>query len=226
MGYTNIADVAAELGGVTINGSSTPTASQVQSWIEDATKEVEEITGRVWASTSVTSDSYEYIDYDGSGRMRLKKTPIISVDSVEYDSEGLGAASTTWSTLTEGRTTSEDFIVYPEEGLIVLHASSTSRQLSSGKRNVRVTYTHGYNIVPRHIKRLTTLMVARRYIATVANKTGSDEGGSVSVGTISVSDPNNYVHNHLRQVQSDLDYYLEKVATQFKSHIYDIEVYD
>ena len=69
-------------------------------------------------------------------------------------------------------------------------------------------------------------MVAKRLVLSVANKAGSEEGGSISVGTISVDDPNNYVHTHLDRVNKELDYYLKEVVSTFKPHIYDIGVYD
>ena len=225
--YTNTSDVASELGGVTIDNSSTPSATVVLSWIADASKEIEELTGRVWASTTVSSASgYEYHDYDGSGRVRFKNVPVISVQGVEYEENGVGSATSSWVALTEGRTFSQHYIVYKDEGLVVFHSNTDGYLPTKGQQNVRITYTYGYIVTPRHIKRLCTLMVAKRYISTVAHKTASSEGGSVSVGSISVSDPNNYVDNHLSGINKELEMLLREVATRFKTRIYDITEYD
>jgi len=226
MVYTTPSEVSAELGGFSLTASSTPTSTQVESWISDAESEVNELTGRVWESTAITSTSYEYQDYDGSGTIRLKKYPVISVQSLEYDAEGLGAASTVWSTLSEGRTSGENFILYKEEGLINFHSSTNGATTPVGRQNMRLTYTHGTATTPNHVKRLTTLITAKRLIMSVASKAGSEEGGSISVGTISVDDPNNYVHTHLKSVSGELEYLLKHVTNTFKPYIFDSEVYD
>jgi len=216
MAYTTISEISAELGGFSLTASSVPTSTQVESWISDAEKEVNEVTGRVWESTTITSSAYEYADYHGNGRIILQNAPVISVESVEYDSDGIGAASTAWSTITEGRLDTNGFVLYKEEGLLNLH-SSTGKQVPTGLQNVRITYTYGYSTVPLHIKRITTLIVAKRLILSVANKAGSEEGGSISVGTISVDDPNNYVSNHLSRVSEELTYQFNKVK-QTRTH--------
>lgn len=224
--YTNIADVAAELGGVTIDGASTPSATVVNHWISEASEEIEELTGRVWAKESVTSTNYEYHDYQGDGRIRLLHYPVVTVDSLEYESEGLGASSTAWSTLTEGRTSSANFILYKDIGIIQIHSTANGKTPTAGQQNIRVTYTYGYKTTPPLIKRLCSLLVAKRFIQSVANKSASEEGGSVSVGTISVSDPSSYIHNHLESINREIDRLLNDVVTKFKPHIYDYTLYD
>jgi hypothetical protein len=224
--YTTTTDVSAELGGVSISTSSTPTTATVQSWIADASDEVEQLTGRIWGISAVTSDSYEYVDYDGSGRIRLKNYPVVSIESLEYEANGLGATSAAWSSMTEGRISSTDYIIFKDEGIVMLHPSATGKQIPYGHQNVRVTYTYGHTTTPRNIRRLTTLLVAKRYILTVANKSASVEGGSVSVGSIRVSDPTNYVLSHLGRIETEIDYLLEKVVSTFKPHIYDSNLYD
>jgi hypothetical protein len=221
--YTTTVDVAAELGGVSITTSSTPALATVQGWISDASDEIDQLTGRIWGVSAVTSDSYEYVDYDGEGRIRLKNFPVISLESVEYDSKGIGAVSTVWSALSEGRTSGTHYVVYKDEGILLLHNNVV---VPYGTQNVRVTYTYGHLTTPRHIKRLCTLMVAKRYITSVANKGASVEGGSVSVGSISVSDPSSYVLSHLDRVNTEIDFLLEKVNSTFKAYIYDTTLYD
>lgn len=216
--YTTVSEVAAELGGVTINATSTPSLSQVESWISDASKEIEQLTGRVWSSTSVTSSAYEYHDYDGNGFIRPKHTPIISVESLEYETGGLGASATAWSTLSEGRTENDEFIVYKEASLIKLHTLKNAPLLRAGFQNIRLTYTYGYTSTPVHIKRLCTLLVAKRYIASVANSAASEEGGGVSAGAISVSDPTNYVVSHIGSVNKELEYLKKEVVPTFKTY--------
>lgn len=224
--YTTVSEVSAELGGTSIASTTTPSLSQVQSWISDASKEVEELTGRVWSETTVTSTAYEYSDYDGCGIIYFDHQPVISVQSIEYESQGLGATTPAWSSLVEGRDTNSDFVLYKDEGFVKLFSSTTGKTIRAGIQNIRKTYTYGYTVVPAHIKRLTTLLVAKRYIASVANSSASSEGGSVSVGTISVSDPNNYVHLHQDKVNKELDYLRKEVVSTFKPRLYTNRAYD
>jgi hypothetical protein len=225
MSYTTYTDVAAELGGVTISAGSTPTSTTVEGWIAEGDDEINARTGRVWSSTTVTTASYEYHDYDGGGIIRLHNKPVISVQSVGYNEYPLGETES-WVALVEGKDADSNYVLYKDEGLLYLHSNSTGNTPSAGIQNVRITYTYGYSSVPARIKRLSTLLAAKRYIQSVANKTGSEEGGSVSVGTISVSDPNNYVHEHLRGVNREIDTLFKEVANKFRPYLYDIRAYD
>jgi len=219
--YTTAADVAAELGGVTINTTSTPTTNTVNTWISDASDEIEQVAGRVFSVAVVTSDAYEYHDYDASGKIRLVNAPVISVESVEYAND-LNATAVTWSALSEGRTSSTHFVTYLDEGVLLLRTTAPKY----GTQNIRCTYTYGYLSTPRWVKRLCTLLVAKRYILSVANKSASTEGGAVSVGTIRVDDPNNYVHTHLQRVNTEIDLLWQRVGSSFKSYSYDSTLYD
>lgn len=225
MAYTTYTDVAAELGGVTITGASTPSSTTVVDWIAQADDEINARTGRVWESTTVPSTSYEYHDYDGGGIIRLKNKPVISIQSAEYNENPLGEDES-WVALVEGKTATGNYVLYKDEGLLLLHANSTGNIPPAGIQNIRLTYTYGYSTVPARIKRLSTLLAAKRYIQSVANKTGSEEGGSVSVGTISVSDPNNYVHEHLKRITAETKDLFSEVANTFKPYLYDIRAYD
>lgn len=224
--YSNVADVAAELGGVTINTTSTPTVTIVNGWIQDASDEIDRVTKRIWSKDTVTSSAYEYMDHDGSNIIKLKHKPVISVESLEYESEGLGAATTAWSSCTEGRTDASEFVLYKDEGVIKFHTNSDGKWPIYGHQNIRVTYTYGYESTPRSVKRLCALLVAKRYILSVANKAGTEEPGGMSVGTISASDPNSYMQNHLRFINDEIDRLWKNVVPKFKTFEINTNLYD
>lgn len=227
MTYTTTTEVAAELGGITITSTSSPSTTQVTSWIRDAEAEINSLTGMSWNTQSLTGSVYEYHDYKGNNRLILNNAPVISITKVEYISSDWGAPSVTWTELTEGRTSSDSFIVYKDEGLIQFHNNTSGTHLPKrGVQNVRVQYSYGKATVPNEIKRFATLLVAKRYMLSVASKTASEEGGAVSVGTISVDDPNNYVHNHYDRVTKEIEYYRKQVIGSFKPYIYDNNIYD
>jgi len=226
MAYTTIDKVSAELGGVTIDASSTPSSTTVTSWIADAKAEIDERAGLTFESATVTSASYEVHDYDGSGVQKLNNYPIISIDSVEVEVNGLSGDSSDWQSLTEGRTSAGHFITYKELGLIAFHSNNLSVQPIAGSQNMRFTYTYGYSTVPNNVEKLATLIVASRHLTTVASKTASEEGGSVSVGTISVSDPTNYANERLSQYNTDISKMFDDLVGKFKVTNYDYTVFD
>lgn len=223
--YTDINAVAEELGGVTIDNASTPSSDFVSDWITEASDEIEQLTGKVWCEKAVSSTVWEYHDYDGSGTVRLNNAPVISIDKIQFEDDGLGASSTTWTDLTEGRTDSAEFVLYGGEGYIKFHPNSTGNTPISGFKNIRVAYTYGYKFTPHRIKRLCTLMVAKRFIQSIANKSGSEEGGSVTVGPISVSDPTNYIHTLRDSIHKEIEYLMEKVVASTKVHIYNSDLF-
>lgn len=226
MAYTTTSLVSAEIGGVTIDGSSTPTNTTVDLWIADAKAEIDERCGRTFESTAITSSAYEYHDYDGSGRIKLNNYPIISIESLSVEQNGLSGDSADWQAMTEGRTSAGHFITYKELGVIAFHSNSLSVQPIAGSQNVRVEYTYGAAAVPANVKRLATLLVAQRYLQSVASKTATQEGGSVSVGTISVSDPTNYANVRLKEFGAEIDTLFNKLIGKFKVRNYDYTVFD
>ena len=226
MAYTTSALVSAEIGGVTIDGSSVPTSTTVDLWIADAKAEIDERTGTTYESTAITSSAYEYHDYDGCGRIKLFNYPIISIESLDVEINGLSGDSSDWQTLTEGRTSAGHFIFYDTQGVIAFHSNALSVQPQAGSQNIRVAYTYGRASVPLNVARLATLLVASRYLTTVASKTATEEGGSVSVGTISVSDPTNYANVRLKEYSAEIESIFKKLIGTFKVRNYDYTVFD
>jgi uncharacterized protein YqgV (UPF0045/DUF77 family) len=228
MAYTTVANISQELGGVPINGSTTPTTTVVEGWIEEATDEINRITGQVFEATAITSAKYEYIDYRSNGRIILNHAPVQSIQSIEFLSEPLGSTvAPTWIQLVEGRGNTDNFILYEDEGLLVIHNHQVgSHALTYGKRNVRVRYTHGPTTTPPSIARLATLMVAKRYIQATANNNATNSGGIVRVGAIDISDPTNYVLSHLDRIAQEEQRLLKDVAGTFKSTLYRTNIFD
>jgi len=207
--YTTAEDVSAKLNGVTINGSSTPSDDVVDSWIDEASNEIEERTGRIWSSTVSGS---VLLDYDGSGYLRVPHTPVISISSLEYNKNSLGDTTDDWHTLTEG--SNNNFIVYGD-GEIKFFGST---QPSAGNQRIRINYTYGYTSTPLWIKKLCTSMVSRSFISSVVQGDAKEQGGAVTVGNISISDPSTFSGNFLQQLDTEIDNIFSKHINQ--THIY------
>ena len=208
MAYTTVALVSAELNGVSITTSSTPSSSTVENWIAEVDSEIDLRTGQSWTSTTVSDEVY---DYDGSGYLMLLHAPVLSVSTASYETNGIGADSESWTDLTEGRT--EDYIVYLSDGEIDFH-----KTVSAGKQNFKITYTYGYTSVPSYIQRLATLMVVQRFIGAGVNSSAKDEGGSISVGDISISDPSNFSSDYVRSVGTEINKIIEFDIGQSRIH--------
>lgn len=207
--YTTVADVAAKLNGVSITASTTPTTSTVTGWIEEASNELELRTGKIWTSTTASS---VLLDYDGSGYLRLPNAPVISIGSLEYNKTGLGGTTDDWTTLTEGY--NEDFIIYGD-GEIKFYGNSTPLV---GNKRIRITYTYGYATTPLWIKKVVTSMTARSFISSVVQGDAKEQGGSVTVGNISITDPSTFSSTFLSQLDTEIDTTLDKNINQ--SHVY------
>ncbi|HEY9702082.1 MAG TPA: hypothetical protein V6C58_06535 [Allocoleopsis sp.] len=208
MAYTTLGLVQAEIRADTAFSSSTiPTASQVETWIDEVGRELEIISGNVFASTAVSS---QYLDYDGDTIIRLPHYPIISVQKVEYNKNG-NSLATDFEEWTEGF--GNDFLLYSDEGELELIGSAKT----PGKKRLRVSYTYGYTSTPLEVQRLATLMAAKRVIMSLQNSQGNSEGGDVQIGTIRVSEPSNYSANYIRNLDMELNTQIENLVSKYKT---------
>lgn len=208
MAYTTVDYVSAELNGLTIDSTTTPSSTTVSNWIDQVTTQIELQTGRVWESTVKESAIF---DADGSDYFRFPEAPVISVSTFEYEDQGLGADSENWTSLTEGRT--NDYILYVNDGEIQ-YTGNTSNP-PKGYKNLRITYTYGYSTTPAYITRLATLMVAARVVETVINESAQQGGGSVTVGNISITDPTTFSVSHLRAIKDEAHGILGTIGDTF-----------
>lgn len=205
MVITTVTNVSNELNGMTLDASSTPTSTVVSGWITEAANEIELATGRLFSTTTFSSS---YFDYDGSGKIILPYKPVNSITELKYEKNGLGATSESWTELTEGRT--NDFILYTDEGWIDFFGNTRP---TYGRQNVCISGNYGETTVPSIITKAASKMVAMRVIGGVVNSQSKDEGGTVSVGTITVTDPSTFGLDNRRQLQDDINNLLSTYGT-------------
>jgi len=96
--------------------------------------------------TTFTDERY---DYDRSG-IQLKNYPVISVTKVYYNKAGYGQ-SEDWEEID-----STDYILYPEEGIIIL----TEDVPAVKERSIKITYEAGYSAVPDAVKHVCAQLCA------------------------------------------------------------------
>lgn len=208
MAYTTVDLVSAELNGVIISSTTAPSSTTVTNWITEEDSNIDLMTGQTWTSTTVTDEAY---DYDGSGYLRLLNAPVISLTSTSYEANGIGASSESWTDLTEGRT--NDYIAYLSDGELDFISS-----VPAGKQNVKVSYVYGYDTTPGYIQRLATLKVVQRFISAGVNSSAKDEGGSVSVGDISISDPSNFSADYVKSIDTEIRHIIDYDIGKSKVH--------
>lgn len=205
MSYTNIDLISAELGGLTISSTTTPSESDVNSWISQAESEIEAKTGKVWSSTAFTSTT---LDSDGGQYFRFPWAPVISISLFQFETNGLGASSESWTSLTEGR--NNDFILYVNDGEIEF--TGKSNKPGYGKQNIVASGVYGYSVVPPRIQSLATMMVVKKVIDATINASAQEEGGSVTVGNISITDPSTFSVSHVRQLRANIKDMFDELA--------------
>jgi hypothetical protein len=206
-GYTTAALIEAELRATTaLSATSSPTLMTVTTWINQESGYVDSISGTKYASTQYT----EYFDYNNEDRIQLRNSPLISIDKFEYNSASLGSTPT-WSEMTEDTA----FISYPKYSEVLLVPGVFSPK--DGYRNIRIQYTAGYasTDIPEPIKLLTTKLVANRILSSLINSNVNEgnDGGSISVGSISIVEPASYGVNSYKQLKTDIKDLEEKLIT-------------
>lgn len=146
----------------TYGATTTPTATFVNTLIDDSEQEIDEYTGRSWGQTTYPDELHD----EPLANILLKNTPVLSVTSVEKK-DG--------TVLTEG--IDEDYIV---DGDFIIFNKDKSRP-----DRVLVTYSAGYNPVRADVKMLTTLLTLSKIIQS--ESATADNTESISVGPISIT---------------------------------------
>jgi hypothetical protein len=198
--YTTASYVEAELrADAVFSSSTTPTLAQVTTWIQEASREIELRGGDVYSSVLVSSAVY---DYDGNGIFRFPKKPVLSSPApvLIYNGDAIDSSK---------------YYFYPDEGEVEFSGTYPT----SGKQNIIATYGYGYTSTPLEIQRLATLMVAKRCISTMANSQSNTEGGSVQVGTISVSDPSSYSLTYIKNLNQEINDLFSQLGNDVSTYV-------
>jgi len=211
--YCTIADVNAILR-TTLSSSTIPTSTVVSSWISDASSEIDLISDNLYSSTVVSST---YLDYDGEGILRLPHSNLLSIEELKYNYNTTGY-SPSWYTLEEGF--DKNYLLYSDEGELefISGVNSTNKVLPlRGNKKFCVSYTYGSTNYPRYISRLCALMVAKNTILSLINSQANSEGGSIQVGTISISDPTMFSVNYIKSIDNEIKDLQSKIGLDFKT---------
>lgn len=215
--YTTADLVEAELRATTEFAATTiPSLSDVTTWIEEESAQIDNDLGYSIAPTQY-DDYYDYCD-EGDGIIYTRVTPVISVDTLLYNTTNIG--STGYSTGWEEKTEDTDFYTETDRGEIkVIHTNWTPKD---GNRNVRLIYTAGYSTTPDIYQKLATKLVAMRVLNTLIqqNVNEGNDGGSISVGSINIVEPASYGVNSYTKLESDIQDLRMRITDGFSIHRY------
>jgi hypothetical protein len=223
MVYTTIALVASYLQ-TTIDGSSTPSSTEVQEWIDEVEDEINHITKQQFEEITVTnqvlsanSDTSRMSanQHDrtpswelpaGNDEIILPEQNITSLDVFEVNLSPDGVTPD-WSALDIG-----------DDGDVKLIGNRVSFLTSNfvirpQKVSVRVSYKYGRTSVPKFVQKLATRMVALQYIQSGLANEVSGGGGSIRVGDIQITEPGRFSQEFVMQTQKDVEWYLNKLGT-------------
>lgn len=160
--YCKIEDVQRALQ-TTFNNTTTPTTADVEVFIEDASADLDDQTGRSWGENTEYQEHFEG-EWMGrrQGTLYLKNKPVIKVHKLEYWD------SNQWKGDTQegppgSSTTNFTYTVHKEDGRIVLHSL-----MMYGPDSYRVTYTWGYESPPRTVVRVTSEIAALKALMSLS----------------------------------------------------------
>lgn len=127
----------------------------------------------------------DYYDGDGTALLRLRKTPIMSIQSLSID--GL--------TLSSG-----DYVVYPTHVVLLYHT------FTKGRMNILVSYTAGTTSVDPVVRLAATSMIIA--MINYQRKAGSDASLKWGVDNTKVGEPSPNVNiglgTHLNKIMKNI----------------------
>jgi len=196
MAYSTVKLVEAELRTTTEFSSSTnPTLLTVENWIDEADSYIDATGNRIYG----ISDYEDKLHYDGEPYLFVKHSPLLEVTTLSYNSAVPGDAEA-WTVLTEDT----NYIIDKDKGMIILITSSFTPK--DGYNRFKVAYASGYDPLPFNIQSLSTKMVTLRVLNSLItqNVNERNDGGSISVGDISIVEPTSYGVGSYKQLKDDI----------------------
>jgi hypothetical protein len=190
-----------------------PTLDTINSWITEVDQYIDTLANRSFGLTL----REENCDYNGNQYLVLKHSPVDSMVSVQYATYPIGSTNyPTYAALSED----SEYTVYNDQGRIAWNYNVFSP--SEGRKRFLVSYYSGSSDIPSDIQMLSTKMVAQRVLNSLINSNvnTTNDGGSVSVGSISIVEPASYGVNSYVKLGEDIQRLQEVIIGKFRVHRY------
>lgn len=128
-------------------------ASNLQYLIDQASKQIDVVTGRTWAGTQTSSS--QYVDGTGTNQLKLPVSDLASVTVLKIDDNNDG----TFTAITVSSNSSDGEVMWYSHGLVQLNANATITTFPLYPKSVFISYTYGNSTPDDMVKRLCCLMV-------------------------------------------------------------------
>ena len=228
--YTTEANVSA-ITGTNYGTATTPTSTQISTFIDWASREVDMYTDTYFGTALVTQEVQDFdvnkagADFPwGNGMMqsqgrtasdyyltqnsfRLNNWPVISIGTAEYNTTYNASNAESWTVMTEG--TGGDFIANKDIGKIILTGNVIP---ALGYRRFRFTYVHGHTSVPKTIERLTTLLVAKEIVSLKQSASNISTIDDIRIGPIAIGKGGSSAIYNLRSINSEIESLMTKIG--------------
>ena len=194
--YTTPGYVEDELRTTTnFSNNTNPSLASVNRWIQEASAWIDRYTGYTASSHTVSS---EVMDYDGDDRFLTREAPIDTVNELLYNPEPINSAAA-WTELTED----VHFYINKKRGEVFPIFSKWTPKF--GPKRVLLSYDVGGD-TPLEYQQLATKMVALRVLESLIhqNVNEGNDGGAISVGSISIVEPASYGVNSYNQLRNEV----------------------
>jgi len=193
------------------------TNSLLSSYLLPATAEAEALTGNYWGSVKSTTEYFDGSEYGPSDGYPRTDRPHGN-DRVDYDYPEIFLLNQSVQSVTPVQflsfsgtpttTIDSDNIQYDEDGRVMLNAS-----IPLGKKNILITYTHGYDDVPPMIQELTGLIGAWMALVNISGGSYKDIS-SYTIGrkTFTIGQIYVNVESSIRKFKERIDWILDNSA--------------
>ena len=178
-------------------------------YLAPAAREVEKITTNYYGSVKT---SIAYFDGYTSGYPQTERpfgNQLDDLPEFELDMQSVQSITSVEFLDRTGdvdSTVDSDYISLDEDGRVIL----TSSSVPNGKRNVKITYTHGYTSVPAQVQELAALIGG---VMSLVNISGGSYDDLTSYTLSSFSAQIGEVYVNIREVLSQLNKRIDKIKS-------------
>ena len=202
--YTTSALVSAYLG-KTFTTSTTPSSDQIDMWITEVEKQIDEEIGTSYKINNIIEfyDFNQYTSYISPEGLAIagalgrrdylpgvlshdqfvtKRRPIITINSLKIN-EADSTSADVFTVITEQTGSGGNFIIEKNTGVITF----LNKFPRYGKRSIKIDYDWGRSLVPKHVQKLATLLTAKQVLSSVLSASQTETVDNINIGDISIS---------------------------------------
>lgn len=188
----------------------------IDSFVSKASKEVEELTGNYWGSATSETEYFDGYDFGYPQTDRPFGNDLDDYDYPEFELRYRGITGVTPINFLDfegntDQTLASDEYQYTSEGRIIIN-----KTIPNGKRNIEITYTHGYSSLPVLVQELASYIGAKMVLVYLSG--GSyDDVTNYTVGrkTFMIGEQYVNIREVIAQVNARIDTILDSLGFRY-----------